>query len=235
MQPPLTLLPSMNLPVASGPFYDGGVFPTIDYELADLREKGLLSGTVLNVGCGWRDISKYVPGSLVNQDITWPGDTRTNVSIFSELHELPVLSESFDAVICLAVLEHVPNPVECTREIFRVLKPGGCVVASVPFMQPEHKVPGDYQRYTQDGLEKLFRDAGFNLGQSDSLFSVYQTLYWIVEEWLSLKDSLSYKAARKIILPILRWRAATSKTASPKIASAFRIVALKPASNGATV
>jgi SAM-dependent methyltransferase len=219
----------MKLPIKHHSSFESAVFPGIDYEIADLRERGFLSGDVLNVGCGWRDLAQYIPGSLVNQDLSWPGDTRKNVSIYSELHSLPVPNNSFDAVVCLAVLEHVPNPESCLAEIFRVLKPGGMLLASVPFMQPEHKVPGDFQRYTEDGLIKIVTDSGFKVDECRALFSVYQTLYWVVQEWLLLKSNLFYKIGRRTLLPFLKWRAVNSMTFSSKIASAFRVVAFKPA------
>ena len=122
------------------PVESGSIWPPIDYELADIASKGLLGGKVLNAGAGWRDISHLVAGELVNQDLTWEGDERTNIDIYSPLHRIPVPDSTFDAILCIAVLEHVVNPVEVVEEMARVLKPGGCLVASVPFLQPEHKV-----------------------------------------------------------------------------------------------
>src|SRR5205814_7906584 len=45
---------------------------------------------------------------------------------------LPFANESFDAVICLEVLEHLMMPEFTCREIHRVLRPGGQVLISVP-------------------------------------------------------------------------------------------------------
>src|SRR5262245_1292387 len=133
------------------------VWPPIDYELVDLKQRGYLRGHVLNAGAGWRDISHLVEGTLLNQDLSWPNDNRTNIDIFSPIDDIPKPDNTFDAIICIAVLEHVENPELCVREFFRVVKPGGVVIASVPFLQPEHKIPTDFQRYTKDGLTSLFR------------------------------------------------------------------------------
>lgn len=39
---------------------------------------------------------------------------------------------SFDLCVALAVLEHLPDPLACVREAFRILKPGGIFVATCP-------------------------------------------------------------------------------------------------------
>jgi len=130
------------------------IWPEIDYELNDY--KGHLNGMVLNAGAGSRDISHLVSGKLINQDIKWVNENRTHIQDYSPLHQIPFEDEYFDAIVCIAVLEHVDNPVDIVKEFFRVLKPGGVVIASVPFLQPEHKIPTDYQRYTKDGLHNLF-------------------------------------------------------------------------------
>jgi SAM-dependent methyltransferase len=204
------------------------VWPAIDYELVDVRERGLLRGQVLNAGCGWRTVDHLVDGVLTNQDIRWPGDNRTHVHIWSPIHQIPRPDNTFDCVLCIAVLEHVENPFEVVAELFRVTKPGGCVVASVPFLQPEHKVPTDFQRYTRDGIEALFTRHGFAASEVKALFSVYHTLHWLTSEWLHMKDTLLFRAARVLFLPPLALMARRSSLVSDKVASAFRIVATKP-------
>jgi hypothetical protein len=109
-----------------------------------------------------------------------------------------------------------------------VVKPGGIVIASVPFLQPEHKVPTDYQRYTKDGLSTLFTKGGFEIEENKALFTVYHTLHWIVSEWLSLRNSIWYKFLRVMFLIPLALLAKHSTLSSDKVASAFRIVVRKP-------
>ena len=203
-------------------------WPSIDSELIDLRNKGYLSGHVLNAGAGWRDIAHLVDGTLVNQDLSWPGDERTNIDIVSPIDNIPRPDNTFDAIICLAVLEHVEVPEQCVREFFRVVKPGGIVIASVPFLQPEHKVPTDFQRYTKDGLSTLFRKCGFEIEENKALFTVYHTLHWIVFEWLTLKNNVWYKILRVMLLVPLALLSQKSQLCSDKIASGFRIVVRKP-------
>lgn len=204
------------------------VFPPID---ADLREhKALLKGKVLNAGAGWRDVSHIVEGELVNQDIQWDGDDRKNIQIYSPLHHIPVEANTFDAILCIAVLEHVENPEEVVPELYRVLKPGGYLILEVPFLQPEHKVPTDFQRYTKDGLVRLVTHHGFSIEKINGLFTVYHTLYWQVFIWLHLKRSISYLLMRLILLRPLLLAAQRSTTYSDRLATGFQLIATKAAS-----
>jgi len=49
-----------------------------------------------------------------------------------DLHQIPFPDQSFDAIICNHVLEHVADDRQCARELFRVLKPGGWAIMQVP-------------------------------------------------------------------------------------------------------
>jgi SAM-dependent methyltransferase/uncharacterized protein YbaR (Trm112 family) len=127
-------------------------------QLRKLLEARAVQPRLLVVGCGerpgegMRALGKELLSSAVNLDIgPFP-----IVNVIGTGDELPFLSESFDAVAIQAVLEHVPYPRKVVNEIHRVLKPGGYVYAEIPFLQAFHAGPGDYQRYTVNGIRVLF-------------------------------------------------------------------------------
>jgi SAM-dependent methyltransferase len=64
-------------------------------------------------------------------------------------------SDSFDVIFMLEVLEHVKEPKKAVANIFRLLKPSGRLIASVPFLLPVHDSPDDYFRFTSFGLKHL--------------------------------------------------------------------------------
>jgi len=74
---------------------------------------------------------------------------------------IPLHDASVDSALLTEVLEHCPDPEGVLREIARVLKPGGFVFLTVPFIWPIHTVPYDEFRYTPFALRRLLTQAGF--------------------------------------------------------------------------
>jgi len=68
---------------------------------------------------------------------------------------------SYDVVMCFNVLEHIYDHRNVVSEGYRILKPGGRFIGSVPFLAEVHLDPNDYFRYTYQALEKLFESEGF--------------------------------------------------------------------------
>jgi len=186
--------------------------------------KKYFKGRVLNAGSGTeRNISMLVKGKLYNQDIY----EAKGIDIVSPLDKIPVKNNFFDCVICNAVLEHVENPIEIMREIYRVTKKGGYLYLCVPFMQPEHLCPTDFQRYTKDGLKKLTTDTGFKIKVCKGINNVYQTVGWVATDWLLSKNTLTYRILRRILFPILRYKCMHSDTYVESLATGYRIIAIK--------
>lgn len=84
-------------------------------------------------------------------------DPESRADIRSTAADLPFGNNTFGLVWFEAVLEHVSDPERTVAEIGRVLKPDGVVYVEIPFMQGYHADPGDYQRFTVEGLMRLFR------------------------------------------------------------------------------
>ncbi len=88
-------------------------------------------------------------------------DPEANPNIFSDVTRTPLAGQSVDYIVCTEVLEHLPDPQACVDEVHRLLRNGGMAFVSVPFFYPVHADPYDFQRFTEDGLRRLFRDFKF--------------------------------------------------------------------------
>ena len=198
------------------------IFPPLEEELAPFRAG--FRGNVLNAGAGHRDIRHLIEGRLFNQDIPH-GLHNANIDIYSPLDQIPVADGFFDAIICNAVLEHVEDPQAVLREFQRVCKPGGYLYLCIPFLQPEHKDPTDFQRYTLDGLCRLTETHGFEVVEAGGVHSVYTTLAWIIAEWLNSRRSWSHDLLKLTLFPLLNRRARQSRHHVHSLASSYRVLA----------
>lgn len=143
--------------------------PRTSIERALREELPNVSGVVLDVGCGhqpYRSLLLAPPSRatrVVGVDI--PSDRYGRHDVAWDGARLPVADTSVDQVLLTEVLEHCPDAGAVLREAARVLRPGGRVFLTVPFLWPLHDSPYDEQRFTPFALERMLRDAG--LGDSD--------------------------------------------------------------------
>jgi len=86
-----------------------------------------------------QDFGQYTgEGEVGLQTGTWDN---SRLDIVSDITAIPVPDGNFDAVMCTEVLEHVPDPVAALKELNRVLKQGGYLLITVPFVSLTHFAP----------------------------------------------------------------------------------------------
>lgn len=79
---------------------------------------------------------------------------QTNLNIICDITNIPEPDASFDAVMCVEVFEHLPEPIKAIQEFSRLLKPGGHLILTAPFCSLTHFAP--YHFYT--GYNRYFYD-----------------------------------------------------------------------------
>lgn len=128
------------------------------------RAARYFSGRMIEIGCGTKAKALLV-GEFVNEHIgldheDCPHD-QSNIDLFGTAYNIPVDDESFDCVLSTAVMEHLEEPQLALNEAFRVLRPGGIALYTMPLFWHLHEEPRDFFRYTKYGLQHLFTNSGF--------------------------------------------------------------------------
>ena len=105
---------------------------------------------------------EYPPSILEKRPDLWEilDRAKASVDVFGDGNRLPFGTGTIDTVLSTEVLEHLPDPARCVRELQRVLKPGGRLLLTAPFLQPLHELPSDFYRFTPGGLRALAEGAG---------------------------------------------------------------------------
>ena len=112
-------------------------------------------GHVLDVGCGCKpyrawfgDVSEYVGlGVTLGPQVD---------VLIADGEPWPLPDNNYDTVFSTQVIEHVGNLELTLAQMSRVLKKGGTIILSFPFLYNVHGAPYDHRRFTHYGAEKLF-------------------------------------------------------------------------------
>jgi SAM-dependent methyltransferase len=114
-----------------------------------ISEKGL-DASILDVGGGDRIIN--LPYFVNFDRFRYSG----LVNVVGDAHHLPFKDDTFDLVLCEAVIEHLRKPWVAVEEFYRVLKFKGYIYADVAFMVSAHAYPSHYFNMTREGVRALF-------------------------------------------------------------------------------
>ena len=121
-------------------------------------------GALLDLGCGNKPYeSLYQPKTISQTGCDVIQSDKNRVDVICPVTDLKFPDEQFDTILCTQVLEHVFEHDKMMSEIYRVLKPGGHIILTVPFVWELHEEPFDFFRYTKHALKELFEHSGFEI------------------------------------------------------------------------
>jgi SAM-dependent methyltransferase len=169
---------------------------------------------ILDAGAGPQPYRKYCKHlKYVSQDfaaydgkgdgtaLQADGFSYKGLDIVSDICSIPEPDESFDAVLCTEVFEHIPDPAGALKEFFRLLKPGGKIVLTAPFFSLSHFSPYHFvsglSRYWWDHWLVKVGYSKFDIVSSGGFFDFLAQL-------VKITPGISKKYSRHIIqIPIL--------------------------------
>ncbi|MBI5787565.1 MAG: class I SAM-dependent methyltransferase [Candidatus Schekmanbacteria bacterium] len=152
---------------------------------------------------GQFDIEKYcLKVEYVNLD------EKTAPDYLCDAEHIPVEDDVFDGVVCSELMEHVLNPKAVLAEAYRVLKPGGTLLLSSPFLFRIHADPYDYARYTDFFYQTALEDLGFRkvcIEKHGGFFSVLADMLKHGAKEVQREGKIQNALKRKLFYLVVFW------------------------------
>jgi ubiquinone/menaquinone biosynthesis C-methylase UbiE len=170
------------------------------------------SGHLLDVGCGRMPYRSYlldkkcitqytgldIETALKYEDNVAPDFTWNGIV-------MPFADNSFDTLLATEVLEHCPDPHLTILEMNRVLKPGGLIFFTVPFLWNLHEVPHDEFRYTPFALKRIFEECGMEKIEMKAYGGWDMAMAQMIGMWITAtKRGSKRRRWAKIMNPVMK-------------------------------
>jgi SAM-dependent methyltransferase len=187
----------------------------------------------LDVGAGNMPYRKQISRHFgVRHYLSLDFTSGSSVDVIADARTLPIRDQSIDLVVCFEVLQHIAQYHLALDEVIRVLRPGGRVLFSFPFMYGECDVV-DFRRWTVAGMAIELEDRGFTVFSVERhggiLFSVISFTIWAIQQaipgsrtaWRSPRTVAAYCREALLMLltfplVLLGWPAIAADSLLPK-------------------
>ncbi|MDC1275133.1 class I SAM-dependent methyltransferase [Planktomarina temperata] len=136
------------------------------------------SGQILDFGCGDMPYRKhftfknYIGLDTVNSE-------NSCADMLYDKLPLPIVNDSIDSILCTQVLYQIKDDSEVLSDMYRIIKPGGKLVLSVPFMWFDADTNASH-RYSLNTISEKVTKAGFTIIEKEKVcnnFGLFFCLY----------------------------------------------------------
>lgn len=166
-----------------------------------------IRGKVLDVGCGCKPYERIFLLADNYVGLEYDSDnnrkTKKKADAFYDGKKFPFADCEFDAVLFFQVFEHVFNPHEFLSEVWRVLKPNGCILLTAPFIWDEHEQPHDYARYSSYGLMSLVTESGFEIIEHYKTSNDITAIFQLINAYIYKKIHTNYPSFNLLLTILL--------------------------------
>jgi SAM-dependent methyltransferase len=174
-----------------------------DRLLGNYFKKHSKGGVLLDLGCGPRPYYHlYNPfyDKTLGADLPDSPFPKENIDIYCSATDIPLEKDSIDTVLSTEVLHDMSEPRLMLREINRILKAGGEIILTTPFVVPVVDGVYDHYRYTEHGLRYLLTAENFEVISITAIADVIGAQITLgIKPWLRAWNRLSKLLHLKII------------------------------------
>ena len=150
----------------------------------------------------------------------------SQIDYIGNIWDIKVKNNTFDAILCTEVLEHIPYPIDTVKELSRILKKNGTLILTAPSNCLRHMDPYFYYSgFTDRFYEKILTENNFSIKKMEPVGDYYS--------WMSVevaRTSISNSLLAKLILfPAFLYYAMKRKTpvSVNSLCMGYHIVAIK--------
>jgi len=181
-----------------------------------------------------QDFARYDGGGN-SQGLQMGSWDQSRLDIVSNITSIPELDGSFDAIMCVEVFEHLPDPLLALKEFRRLLKNDGTLIITAPFCSLTHFAPfhfysGFNKYFYMEHLPKMgfiIREIVGNGNHFEYIAQEIRRIGNIAARYAGDGPRIWEKAAMAAVLNMLARFSAKDSGSEETLAFGFHVVAVK--------